>query len=179
MVCQPKTRDATRTIDRYHSALDPDHHIRRHQINIWRHQSRHRAPVAPGDVRNLQPRRLALALTSVESGAALGAIREETCRASVGRLERTARWSSSRARARRNRTRAQGAQLETGGGGGNRTRVRMVPGRRVYVRSPCPISVGPVAGSWRSAHLDRRGSRPRMRPVSGRGHSLLMTTATR
>jgi hypothetical protein len=29
--------------------------------------------------------------------------------------------------------------------------------------------VGPVAETWRSSHLDRRDSRPRMRSVSGRG----------
>ena len=56
-----------------------------------------------------------------------------------------------------------------GGGGGNRTRVRMVSGQRVYVRSFRPISVGPVAETWRSAHLDRLDSRPRLRSVSGRG----------
>src|SRR5262249_11753703 len=56
-----------------------------------------------------------------------------------------------------------------GGGGGNRTRVRMVSGQRVYVRSFRSISGGPVAETRRSAHLDRRNSRPRLRSVSGRG----------
>jgi hypothetical protein len=61
---------------------------------------------------------------------------------------------------------------ESGGGGGNRTRVRMVSGQRVYVRSFRPLSVGPVAETWRSSPLDRHGSRPRLRPVSGRGPAL-------